>query len=122
MQEVSKQIEGTALHSDQQQWNFWLGLHRELRLDRGGFDEDDPDSRIVMLQGEDVWTHQGDELERLLLNGICGLDSVEGAESDDHVIHSTTPSIQENTLNENPKSVNSEDLEDDPGGGIRSGR
>ena len=72
-----------------------------------------------MLQGEDgsltVWNQKEDELETLLLNGICDFDSVEKAESDEHVIHSSTPSVQLNTLNESSKSVSLEDQEDDTG-------
>lgn len=42
--------------------------------------------------------------------------SVEGAKSDEHLIHSSTLSVQENKLNENPKSVDFEDHEYDTGG------
>lgn len=118
VQEVLKQLEETALHSDQEQWKFWLGLQRELQLDRGGFDEDDPDSRIVMLRGEDgsltVWDHKGDELERAIF-GSRDSDSVHGEGSGEHVAHFSVPSLQEDTLSEHPESENSEDGEDDTG-------
>ena len=67
-----------------------VGLQRELPLDRGGFDEDDPDSRIVMLQGEDgsstVSDHKEDELERAVF-GRRASDSVHGEGSEDYVGH-----------------------------------
>ena len=69
-----------------------------------------------MLQGKDgsltVWDHQGDEPERAIF-GRCDSDSVHGEESDDHVAHSSVPSLQEDTLSEHSESKKSQDGEDD---------